>query len=122
MSIDTINAPLSLREPTRSVPDAPAPGTGDMERLDDQVERLLAIAVQLFSLVERQIHLIESGYAATRDTGGLANGETIFKEILIHSAVGLDASLHEIAARLADWADGMNARLRTGTVESLEWF
>ena len=121
MVLERVDASHPRTECSSAPPDAAAPGATDTERFDDEVERLLTIAAQLFSLVERQIHLIESGYAATRDTGARVNGDTVFKEILIHSAVGLDASLHEIAARLADWADGMNERLRTRTVESLEW-
>ncbi len=122
MVLERINAPLTLEERSRPSPDAPPLTVEDAWHLDDEVERLLAIAVQLFALVERQIHLIESGYAATRDAGGRSNGQTIFKETLIHSAAGLDTSLHEIAGRLADWAVGMNEQLRRRSVESLEWF
>jgi hypothetical protein len=69
--------------------------------IQDDVERLIDIAAQLFSAIERQIHRIEQdlNYSAGGRVGE-KNGHVVFKEQLIRSAASLDASLQQIVEHL----------------------
>jgi hypothetical protein len=70
--------------------------------LQDDVERLIGIAGQLFSAIERQIHSIEESLAVAYEEGGGAKGLTVLKEHLIQTALSLNQSLREISARLEE--------------------
>jgi hypothetical protein len=80
---------VSLREP--SAVDA---------SLQDDVERLLDIAGQLFSAIERQIHRIEEELAFACGEEVRAYAQTVFKERLIRCAQSLDMSVQEIGQHL----------------------
>jgi hypothetical protein len=68
--------------------------------LQDDVERLLDIAGQLFTAIERQIHRMEE--ELVRDLGEevRAQTQTVFKERLIRCAECLDKSIREIGLHL----------------------
>jgi hypothetical protein len=68
--------------------------------IQDDVERLIEIAAQLFSAIERQIRDIESDLLPTSGEGIWRSERTIFKERLIQSAQHLDQSLQEITKHL----------------------
>jgi hypothetical protein len=68
--------------------------------IQDDVERLIAIAAQLSSAIERQIHLIEVELVIACGEKVRPHTQTVFKERLIRCAESLDASLHEIAHNL----------------------
>jgi hypothetical protein len=68
--------------------------------IQDDVERLIEIAAQLFSAIERQIHDIESDLRPTSGEAIWMSERTIFKERLILSAQHLDQSLQEITKHL----------------------
>jgi len=68
--------------------------------LQDDVERLLEIAGELFSAIERQIHRMEE--ELVRDLGEEVREQTqtIFKERLIRCSECLDTSIREIGLHL----------------------
>jgi len=68
--------------------------------LQDDVERLLEIAGELFSAIERQIHRMEE--ELVRDLGEevRAQTQTVFKERLIRCAECLDTSIRDIGLHL----------------------
>ena len=68
--------------------------------LQDDVERLLDIAGQLFSAIERHIHRMEDELARACDEEVRARAQTVFKERLIRCAESLDVSIHEIGLHL----------------------
>jgi hypothetical protein len=68
--------------------------------LQDDVERLLEIAAQLYSAVERQIHLMEEELVIARGEQVRPNAQTVFKERLISCAESLEASMKEVALNL----------------------
>ena len=68
--------------------------------LQDDVERLLDIAGQLFSAIERHIHRMEDELARACDEEVRARAQTVFKERLIRCAESLDLSIHEIGLHL----------------------
>jgi hypothetical protein len=68
--------------------------------IQDDVERLIEIAAQLFSAIERQIHDIEADLQPTLGEEIWMSERTIFKERLIQSAQHLDHSLQEITKHL----------------------
>jgi hypothetical protein len=70
--------------------------------LQEDVEHLIAIAGQLFSAIERQIHSIEESLALVVKDHGEATGQTVLKEHFIRVAANLNASLQEIAIRLEE--------------------
>jgi hypothetical protein len=70
--------------------------------LQDDVERLIGIAGQLFSAIERHIHHIEESLAIAREENDGLKGLTVLKEHFIQTAVSLNESLHEIAVRLEE--------------------
>jgi len=72
--------------------------------LQDDVERLIEIAAQLFGAIERQIHHIEQDLNYSQSIGVVTNHQTVFKEQLIRTAVNLSDSLNEIAVHLGDQA------------------
>jgi hypothetical protein len=85
---------VSLREP--SAVDA---------SLQDDVERLLEIAGQLFSAIERQIHRIEEELTFAGGEEVRAYAQTVFKERLINCAESLEMSIQEIGFHLQRRAD-----------------
>jgi hypothetical protein len=74
----------------------------DGATLQEDVERLIAIAGQLFSAIERQIHSIEESLAVVVKEHGEATGQTVLKEHFIRVAANLNTSLQEIAVRLEE--------------------
>ena len=68
--------------------------------LQDDVERLLDIAGQLFSAIERHIHRMEDELTRAGDQEVRARAQTVFKERLIRCAESLDVSIHEIGLHL----------------------
>jgi hypothetical protein len=73
--------------------------------LHADVERLIGIAGQLFSTIERQIRSVEEGLAAAENQGDTFTSQTVLKEHLISTALRLNESLHDIAVRLEDRSD-----------------
>jgi len=72
--------------------------------IQDDVERLIEIAAQLFGAIERQIHHIEQDLNYSHSSGVATSHQTVFKEQLIRTAVSLHDSLNEIAVHLGDRA------------------
>jgi hypothetical protein len=68
--------------------------------LQDDVERLLEIAGQLFSTIEDHIHRIEDELARECDEEVRGQTRTLFKERLIRCAESLDASIRDIGHHL----------------------
>jgi hypothetical protein len=68
--------------------------------IQDDVERLIEIALQLFSAIERQIHEMEEELLIARGEQFRPHAQTVFKERLISCARSLDASIKEIAVNL----------------------
>jgi hypothetical protein len=68
--------------------------------LQDDVERLLDIAGQLFCAIERQIHRIEEELVFACGEEVRAYTQTVFKERLIHCAQSLEMSVQEIGFHL----------------------
>lgn len=68
--------------------------------IQDDVERLIQVAAQLFSAIERQIHDIESDLLPREGEQIWLSERTIFKERLIQSAQDLEHSLQEITKHL----------------------
>ena len=68
--------------------------------LQDDVERLLEIAGQLFSAIERQINRIEEELVFACGEQVRAYAQTVFKERLIRCAKSLDVSIHDIGLHL----------------------
>jgi len=81
-------------EVTELRPAAPA------NSLQDDVERLLEIAGQLFSAIERQIHRMEEELVHDLGEEVRAHTQVVFKERLITCAEGLDTSIREIGLHL----------------------
>lgn len=77
--------------------------------LQDDVERLIEIAAQLFSAIERQIHLIEEELVTSCGETVRTFAHTAFKERLIRCAESLDTSVREIAVNLEHRANGQLA-------------
>jgi hypothetical protein len=75
------------------------PGTG-REGLQDDVERLLDIAGQLFSAIEYQIHRIEKDLASASRDEVREYAQTVFKERMINCAESLELSIQEIGLHL----------------------
>jgi hypothetical protein len=74
--------------------------------LQDDIERLLEIAAQLFSAIERQIHLMEEELVIACREQVRPYAQTVFKERLIRCAESLDTSLKEITFNLEQRASG----------------
>jgi hypothetical protein len=72
--------------------------------IQDDVERLIEIAGQLFGAIERQIHHIEQDLNFSQSKGIAHHSQTVFKEQLIRTAASLHQSLNEIAIHLGDHA------------------
>src|ERR1700689_4911779 len=68
--------------------------------LQDDVERLIEIAAELFSAIERQIHLMEEELVIAYGERVRPYAQTVFKERLISCAKSLDPSLQAIAHNL----------------------
>ena len=73
--------------------------------LQDDVERLIRIAGQLFSTIERQIHSVEEGLQMAEEQSDVFKSQTVLKEHLIRTALSLNDSLHVIAVRLEERSD-----------------
>jgi hypothetical protein len=77
--------------------DSPSTQSGSLQ---DDVERLIEIAAELFSAIERQIHLMEEELVTAYGEQVRPYAQTVFKERLISCAKNLDTSLQEIALNL----------------------
>jgi hypothetical protein len=73
--------------------------------IQDDVERLIQIAAQLFGAIERQIHRIEQDLNYSQSKQMASGGQIVFKEQLIRTAANLDASLQEIVVHLGERAE-----------------
>jgi hypothetical protein len=67
--------------------------------LHDDIERLIDIAVQLFSAIEVHIHHLEEVLTSSHGDDK-SSTQTVFKEQLIRTAASLNASLCEVAVHL----------------------
>ena len=74
--------------------------------MQDDIERLIEIAAQLFSAIERQIHLMEEELVIASGEQVRTYAQTVFKERLISCAESLDTSLKEITFNLEQRASG----------------
>jgi|SRR5580692_5993555 hypothetical protein len=83
-----------LRDVSRRTP------SSDGGSLQDDVERLIEIAAELFSAIERQIHLMEEELVTAYGEKVRPYAQTVFKERLISCAKSLDNSLQDIAQNL----------------------
>jgi hypothetical protein len=68
--------------------------------LTDDIGRIVAIAAQLFAAIERQTHLIEEELVIACGEQARPFAQSAFNDRLRTCAMGLDASLHEIAINL----------------------
>ncbi len=78
----------------------PEPLSTESGSMQDDIERLIEIAAQLFSAIERQIHLMEEELVIASSQQARTNAQTVFKERLISCAESLDVSLQQIAQNL----------------------
>jgi hypothetical protein len=76
------------------------PSSTEGRSIQDDVERLIEIAAQLFSAIERQIHHIEEELVIACGEHVRSFAQTVFKERLIHCAESLEISIQEIALQL----------------------
>jgi hypothetical protein len=76
------------------------PSSMESGSIQDDVERLIEIAAELFSAIERQIHLMEDELVINFGEQVRPYAQTVFKERLISCAKSLDTSLQEIAFNL----------------------
>jgi hypothetical protein len=74
--------------------------------LVDDIGRIVAIAAQLFSAIERQTHLIEEELVIACGEQARPFAQSAFQDRLTTCARGLDVSLHEIALNLKQRAAG----------------
>jgi hypothetical protein len=72
----------------------------DVEGLQDDVERLIEIAGELFSAIERQIHRIEEELVFAGGEGVRTYAQTVFKERLIRCAQSLELSINDIGIHI----------------------
>jgi hypothetical protein len=82
--------------------------------IQDDVERLIEIAGQLFGAIERQIHHIEQDLNFSQSKGTAQNGQTVFKEQLIRTAASLHQSLNDIAIHLGDHVSPLSSTTTHG--------
>ena len=81
--------------------EVPAPlVTAESGSIQDDVERLIEIAAQLFSAIERQIHLIEEELVIACGEQVRSYAQMVFKERLISCAESLETSIQEIVLQL----------------------
>jgi len=74
--------------------------TAEVGSLQDDVERLLEIAAQLFSAIERQIQRIAEDLVCACGEKVRAYAQSAFKERLVLCAESLDTSIHAIDLHL----------------------
>ena len=77
--------------------------------LVDDIGRIVAIAAQLFSAIERQTHFIEEELVIACGEQARPFAQSAFQERLTTCANGLDVSLHEIAVNLKQRAAARGA-------------
>jgi hypothetical protein len=75
----------------------PVTGRGSLR---DDVERIIAIATQLFSAIERQTHLIEEELVIACGEQVRPLARTVFQGRLTRCAESLDTSFQELALNL----------------------
>src|SRR5665213_654603 len=99
---DELHEELNLENPSgpmssslREVESTIADGT-----IQGDVERLIKIAAQLFSLIEGKMHELEDELVTTFNENVRVGGRGVIKEELIQSAASLDSSLQEISDHL----------------------
>jgi hypothetical protein len=101
-----------LPPPTTADPTPAVVGHNLGESIRGEVERLIHIADQLFSAIERQIHAIEIDLTRTQGDVPSMNSALVFKEHLIRSATNLNASLQEITHHLGGKSTGSQGGAR----------
>ena len=103
--------------------EVPAPlVTAESGSIQDDVERLIEIAAQLFSAIERQIRQIEEELVIACGEQVRSYAQMVFKERLISCAESLDVSLKEIALNLERRASEQSsppARFDNSPIQSL---
>ena|ERR1017187_4342881 len=81
--------------------EVPAPlVTAESGSIQDDVERLIEIAAQLFSAIERQIRQIEEELVIACGEQVRSYAQMVFKERLISCAESLETSIQEIVLQL----------------------
>jgi hypothetical protein len=68
--------------------------------IQGDVERLIKVAAQLFSLIEGKVHELEDELVTTFNENVRVSGRGVIKEEIIQSAASLDSSLQEIRDHL----------------------
>jgi hypothetical protein len=76
------------------------PSSTEGGSIQDDVERLIEIAAQLFSAIERQIRQIEEELVIACGEHVRSIAQIVFKERLISCAESLETSIQEIALQL----------------------
>ena len=95
---DELRRIAKIDHTTRSIPEASEiveDGT-----IQGDVERLINVAAQLFSLIEGQVHELGDELVSTFNENVRVNGKGVVKEEIIQSAANLDSSLMEIRDHL----------------------
>jgi hypothetical protein len=81
--------------------------------LHDDIERLIGIAAQLFSVIESHIHHLEEELMSAICENVDTTIQTVFKERLIRTASSLNDSLHEVALNLERHSSVQSFRTKT---------
>ena len=85
------SVPTSFPEAAKVVQDGTIQG---------DVERLINVAAQLFSLIEGQVHELGDELVSTFNENVRVSGRGVVKEEVIRSAANLDSSLQELSDHL----------------------
>jgi len=80
--------------------DSRRPPSTEHGGIEEDVERLIEIAAQLFTAIERQIHQIEEELVIACGEHVRTFAQTIFKERLIQCSESLELSIKEIGLQL----------------------
>ena len=90
-------ATVSSSGPASSPEEVKVVGNGTIQ---GDVERLINVAAQLFSLIEGQVHELGDELVSTFNENVRVSGRGVVKEEVIRSAANLDSSLQEISEHL----------------------
>jgi hypothetical protein len=98
-----LEAELANRGPAHLAPSAGG-------SLHDDVERLIAVAGELFTAIEAHVHQIDEELSFAVRENVMPSAQTVFKEKLLRTAARLNESLHEVAVHL----EGRDAEAKYG--------
>jgi hypothetical protein len=93
-----------------AAPVAPSSATTVDGTIQGDVERLIKVAAQLFSLIEGQVHELGDELVSNFNENVRVNGRGVIKEEVIQSAANLDSSLQEIRDHLGREDDRFTRR------------